>query len=329
MKNKALIYRAFGDPLDALRLETVDLAPRAPGTLRVEMALVPINPSDLIPVTGAYSHLIKLPMVAGYEGLGRVVEADDPALLGRRVLPLRGPGTWQRFVDCDPALAVSVPDDFDDPVAARGYINPLAALRMLTRWPVRDRRVLLSAAGSSCATLLGHWALLQGAREVVGLYRSEGRVERMRSLGITPLHQGKADAVRDAARSADVIYDAVGGRLGSLLLNEMRDGSVFVGYGLLSGEPVTPDGFPRAAFERFHLRDDLAAMSAADWQGEFDRLWPLLRKVTFPKAEIFPLERWREAIAAFHVPGAAKPLIDFSAEQGDLRVSTIISAKTG
>ncbi|MEI2385933.1 alcohol dehydrogenase [Breoghania sp. JC706] len=313
MKNQALIYRAFGDPLQALRLETVDLAPRAPGTLRVEMALVPVNPSDLIPVTGAYSHLITPPVVAGYEGVGRVVEADDAALVGRRVLPLRGPGTWQRFVDCDPTLAVPVPDDVDDPAAARGYINPLAALRMLTRWPVAGKRVLLTAAGSSCATLLGHWARLQGAREVVGLYRSQARLERMRGLGITPLHEGDVEAVLEVARKADVTFDAVGGPLGSLIVNAMREGSVFAGYGLLSGEPVTPDGFPRAAFERFHLRDDLAVMSAADWQGEFDRLWPLLRQVTFPKAEVFPLERWREAIAAFHVPGGAKPLIDFRA----------------
>ncbi|PTW60084.1 NADPH:quinone reductase-like Zn-dependent oxidoreductase [Breoghania corrubedonensis] len=313
MKNQALIYRAFGDPLDVLRLETAELAPRAPGTLRVEMALVPVNPSDLIPVTGAYSHLITPPMVAGYEGVGRIVEADDTALVGRRVLPLRGPGTWQRHVDCDSILAVPVPDDIDDATAARAYINPMAALRMLTRWPVRDKRVLLTAAGSSCATLLGHWALGQGAREVIGLYRSEARVERMRALAITPLHEGDAGAVTEAARKADVTFDAVGGRLGSLILNAMGDGSVFAGYGLMSGAPVTPDGFPRAAFERFHLRDDLAVMSAADWQGEFDRLWPLLRQVAFPKAEVFPLERWREAVAAFHVPGAAKPLIDFRA----------------
>ena len=91
MKNHALIYRAFGDPLEALRLEADDLATLAPGAIRVEMALAPVNPSDLIPVTGAYSHLITPPMIAGYEGVGRVVEADNAALIGRRVLPLRGP----------------------------------------------------------------------------------------------------------------------------------------------------------------------------------------------------------------------------------------------
>ena len=206
-----------------------------------------------------------------------------------------------------------VPDDIDEARAARGYINPLAALRMLTRWPVAGKRVLLTAGGSSCATLLGHWALLQGAREVVGLYRSKARVERMRSLGISPVSETDAGAVRAAARAAEATFDAVGGALGSAILNEMREGTVFAGYGLLSGEPVVPEGTPRAAFERFHLRDDLAVMSAAQWQGEFDRLWPLLRQVAFSKAEVFALENWRDALRAFSVPGAAKPLIDFRA----------------
>ncbi|MDJ0929578.1 hypothetical protein [Breoghania sp.] len=277
------------------------------------MELAPVNPSDLIPVTGVYSHLITLPMVAGYEGVGRVVEAHGAhaALIGSRVLPLRGPGTWQRYVDCDPALAVPVPDDIEDLRAARGYINPLAALRMLTRYPVAGKRVLLTVSGSSCATLLGHWALLQGAVEVVGVYRSSERVARMRTLGIVPVSGEDAGAIEAAARAADVTFDAVGGDLGSKVLAAMRMGSVFVGYDLLSGQPVVPPAILRAGFERFHLRDDLAEMTPAVWQVQFDRLWPLLRQVEFPEVQVFVLEDWKAAIRAFREAGGAKPLIDF------------------
>ena len=132
MRRHALTYRTFGQPLETLNMETADV-PRCEGKLRVRMLCAPVNPSDLIPITGAYSHRIKLPAVAGYEGVGRVIDAPRKYayLIGKRVLPLRGDGTWQTILDCDPALAVPVPDAIPDVVAARAYINPLAALTML------------------------------------------------------------------------------------------------------------------------------------------------------------------------------------------------------
>ena len=36
------------------------------------MLVRPINPSDLIPITGAYAHRIPLPNIPGYEGVGIV-----------------------------------------------------------------------------------------------------------------------------------------------------------------------------------------------------------------------------------------------------------------
>ncbi|VDZ88844.1 alcohol dehydrogenase [Lelliottia amnigena] len=71
------------------------------------MLFSPVNASDLIPMTGAYRHRTPLPAVAGYEGVGVVTEGP-PHWLGKRVLPLRGQGTWQNSVDCPMALAVPV-----------------------------------------------------------------------------------------------------------------------------------------------------------------------------------------------------------------------------
>lgn len=63
----------------------------------VAMVYSSINPSDLIPVYGAYRHRILLPSLLGYEGMGRLVEVTDlrdTDLLRKRVLPLRGEGIW-------------------------------------------------------------------------------------------------------------------------------------------------------------------------------------------------------------------------------------------
>ncbi|WP_237402757.1 alcohol dehydrogenase catalytic domain-containing protein [Rhodovulum sulfidophilum] len=108
-----------------------ELPPRAPGSFRVEVSYAPVNPSDLIPISGAYAHRISLPAVAGYEGVGRVVEAPEALshMVGRRVLPLRGEGTWQTYVDCPAHHAVEVPDTIPDIVAVSTQLNLLRLSR--------------------------------------------------------------------------------------------------------------------------------------------------------------------------------------------------------
>lgn len=312
MAGHALWYRRFGAPEEVLTLEEHQPSPLAPGILRVAMHAAPINPSDLIPITGAYGHRVRPPLVAGYEGVGTVIAAGSgfEGWLGRRVLPLRSGGTWASVIDCDGALAVPVPDDIDDTVAARAYINPVAALLMLKGWPVAGRRVLLTAAGSNCAALLAHWARGAGARSVTGICRSPTHADRLQALGVgVLLADTDAEAVRTAASRANVVFDAVGGSLADAIMAAMPQDSAFVGYGLLSERAVTP-GASGPALQRFHVRDHLARLSTDGWHGLFDEIWPLLRQTTLPSTRSFPLADWQSALAFFRTAGRQeKPLL--------------------
>lgn len=312
MQNSSFRYHAFGQPIDRISWEISRLEPPAAGKMRVAMSLVPVNPSDLIPITGAYAHRIQLPAVVGYEGVGRVISAPEShaVLVGRRVLPLRGVGTWQAYVDCDPDLAIPVPDDVEDHIATRAYINPLAALTMLDRWPVAGKRVLLSGAGSMCAELLASWARQQGAVEVCGIYRSASRITRLLSAGIELVPMDDPLAVRRAADDADLVFDSLGGPVGSAVLEAMRPGSVFVGYGLLSGQGIARFN-TAVSYHRFHLRDTLATLSAPAWRAQFHRLWPKLTEASLPPVQVFPIAHWKEALRQASVPGAPKSLLSF------------------
>ncbi len=312
MQNSSFRYHAFGPPIDRISLEISRLEPPAAGKMRVAMSLVPVNPSDLIPVTGAYAHRIQLPAVVGYEGAGRVISAPEShaVLVGRRVLPLRGAGTWQAYVDCDPDLAIPVPDDVEDHIAARAYINPLAALTMLDRCPVSGKLVLLGGAGSMCAELLGAWARQQCAVEVRGIYRSANRIARLLSAGIEPVPMDDPVAVRRAADDADLVFDSLGGPVGSAILEGMRPGSVFVGYGLLSGQGIARFN-TAVSYHRFHLRDTLATMSASAWREQFQRLWPKLTEASLPPVQVFPIAHWKEALRHASLPGAPKSMLSF------------------
>lgn len=311
MNNTALRYRAFGEPLTTLYAETTPLQPCAPGMLRVRMLLAPVNASDLIPITGAYSHRIILPAIAGYEGVGVVSETtpETAHLQGKRVLPLRGQGTWQQYVDCPAELAVPVPDDIDDALAARAYINPLAAQMMLTHYPPQGQHVIVTAAGSECAGYLAQWARQSGAKSVTGIYRSAIHASRLAAGGVIPLSETDSAAIRQAAAKAGVVYDATGGDLAGLLLQALPTDAQFISYGLLSGQPFGIQ--PRLPVVHwFHIRNHLDSLSASAWQQTFSDIWTRLRKNPPADVTLFPFADWQQAIAFYHQPGRiTKPLL--------------------
>ncbi|MFP1530751.1 zinc-dependent alcohol dehydrogenase family protein, partial [Klebsiella quasipneumoniae] len=262
MFNDAIVYDRYGPPAAVLTLKRAPLAPLAGGRVRVRMRYAPVNPSDLIPITGAYRHRTRLPAVPGYEGLGEVVAAPFGSRLtaGQRVLPLRGGGTWQRFIDLDETWLVPVPPAVDDLLAARGYINPLTAMLMLSHWPVAGKQIVLTAAASSCASLLGQWALAMGARSVSGIIRSPQHRARLEQAGIYPILDADRALVEKVSQHSDLVFDAVGGELGNTLLSVLPASSTLVSYGLLSGRPLIQTR-ASAAVRKFHLREALPGLS--------------------------------------------------------------------
>lgn len=307
MTNTLLRYTRFGEPETTLELQTLPLASCSDAQVRVKMLLSPVNASDLIPITGAYGHRITPPLVAGYEGVGMVTEApaEFAWLTGTRVLPLRGQGTWQQYVECPAELAIAVPEDISDALAARAYINPLAAWLMLKHFSPVGKRVLVTAAGSECAQMLGQWALNLGAREVVAVYRSSVHAAKLAGLGMIPLDQQDQARIIQYAGQADIVYDAVGGTLANELLQQLPDSAQFISYGLLSGQPFSMNN-RAATLHWFHMRNYLAQMTTSQWQEAFQAIWPLLRQTPPGDVALFPLVQWQAAIAHYRTAGRTR-----------------------
>lgn len=313
-ENTALIFRQFGNPSKVLSLEPSPLTPLASSQLRVQMQFAPVNASDLIPITGAYRHRVTPPQVAGYEGVGTVVAApaEYAALLGKRVLPLRGTGTWQRYVTCAAPLAIPVPDDIDSTLAARAYINPLAALLMLKNWPPANQHLLLTAGGSACTQLLAQWALRLGARSVTVIYRAPAHAARLQRSGLRTLQQDQQAEIRQVAAAVDLVFDATGGTTGQLIWQSLPAAAQFIAYGVLSGQPVRVNA-ARPALHWFHVRHYLDALTPDAWQQLFVELWPLLRDSDCGEVALFPLAQWQEAIHFYHQSGRSqKPLLQLA-----------------
>ncbi|SES44603.1 Alcohol dehydrogenase GroES-like domain-containing protein [Psychrobacillus sp. OK032] len=84
---KCIKFYGFGSPKDVLKVEDKSIEPPKDNEVLVRMLARPINPSDLLPIRGAYSHRISLPNIPGYEGVGIVEDVGSLVssfLIGKR-----------------------------------------------------------------------------------------------------------------------------------------------------------------------------------------------------------------------------------------------------
>lgn len=323
MKPSAAIrFYRFGHPADVLQLVHRRIQQPEAGEVLVRMTARPINPSDLIPIRGAYSHRIPLPSVPGYEGVG-VVEAVGPSaapsLLGKRVLPLRGDGTWQERVIAPAGLVIPVPDCIDDDTASQLYINPLTAWIICTETLKlgADDVLLVNACGSSLGRILAQLSKLLGFR-LLAVTRNAKHTQELLALGaehVIATSEADGPTLREAVlaitkgRGADAAIDSVGGTAGEELASCTRAGGVIISAGLLSGVPVHWGEVSRAtgtAAHLFWLRHWVRHATDRRWHDTFEQLIGWVASQQLRLADIsgrYGLAQVKEAVLAAEAPG--------------------------
>ncbi|WP_337182781.1 zinc-dependent alcohol dehydrogenase family protein [Shinella sp.] len=233
------VVRAFGDPRQAVGLEEAERAAPGPGAVEIRIRRAAINPSDLIPVTGAYRSRTALPFVPGFEGVGEIVrlgEGVTDRAIGQRVLPIGASGLWQQYLVRPADWCLAVPDDLSDDEAAMAYVNPLTAFRLVDAAEAHfgtagGRRIGVTAAASAIGRMLLVLLAEAGFRPVA-LVRSAATAARLgESFGGEILTQPVP---------LDGVLDAVGGEPGNALFRQVRPGGAFIQYGALSGAQLDP-----------------------------------------------------------------------------------------
>lgn len=152
---KALIYSSFGRPSEVLKVTHLEMPHPSGDEVLVKMLKASVNPSDLLTIRGTYASRTQLPKIAGFEGVGIVQEVGDPDndnLIGKRVLALKGRGTWQEYNIIPACEAVLVPEEISNNLAAGLYINPLTCYLMLKEKlnAHEGNTVLINAGNSAC-----------------------------------------------------------------------------------------------------------------------------------------------------------------------------------
>ncbi len=218
------------------------------------MVAAPINPSDLLTLTGEYGRLPPLPAFGGNEGVGRVSElgadTEGPAV-GQLVLLPVGCGSWSTHVVADAAQLVALPNEADPLQLAMMTINPPTAALLLSEFVKLgpDEWVIQNAANSAVGLYLVQLARQRGHR-TVNVVRREDAVAVVRETGGDIVLVDGDDLrgrVAEATGGAKIRLgiDAVGGTATGRLANCLCHGATLVNYGRMSGEPCTlqPDAF--------------------------------------------------------------------------------------
>ena len=278
-KNRGVVAHQFGQPLDVLQVEDIAPVELEPDAARVRMIASPINPSDLIPVTGAYRSRTALPFIPGFEGVGVIESARDQSLVGKLVIPIGAAGGWQKVKTSPLRWCIPVPDDISDLQAATAYINPLTAVHMVDAHAEGSgmRTAMVNAAGSAIACTLAQLLRSRGIR-TVGVFRNP-KAEDLHDQWDEVVYTSEGTWV-EQLRGADLAFDCVGGTDGTKLAESLRRGGRFVHYGLLSGQPLSLELWenrPDLTIDLFRLRDWVHVAHTHELHCAFDQVVDLIR----------------------------------------------------
>lgn len=238
-------------PQDVIRAVPFERPTLAAGQALVAVLAAPINPSDVLMLTGQYGQLPPLPAVGGSEGVGRVVElgpeTTGPAV-GQTVLLPAGSGTWATHVVVPASRLIPLPDDADPKQLAMLTVNPPTASLLLSEFADLKAGdwIIQNGANSGVGSCVVQLAKLRGLK-TVNLVRRESAVESVRAQGgDVVLVDGDDLAARVQAATGGAALklgiDAVGGQATMRMAATLAESAVIVNYGALSGEPciVTP-----------------------------------------------------------------------------------------
>jgi NADPH:quinone reductase len=250
---KAIYLRSYNQK-DSLEFTEVAMPEPGPGEVLVKMAASPINPSDLILLSGANPNKRTLPCVPGFEGAGIVITsgggkaAED--LVGKsvacRAKPV-GDGAWAEFMVTEAQRCIVLLPHVSLLDAAMLLVNPLTAWALVdSAMGALHQGAIQTAAASAIGKMvvkLAHdrqWPL-------INIVRKEDQVKLLKDLGATWVLNSEAPDFADNLEKtalelgATVCFEAIAGSMVDKILRLMPSGSELWSYGGLSGENCSID----------------------------------------------------------------------------------------
>ncbi|OXM69190.1 medium chain dehydrogenase/reductase family protein [Amycolatopsis vastitatis] len=222
---------------DGLRVEHREMPRPGPGEALVRVEASGISFAEQQMRRGKYYDQPPFPFVPGYDVVGTVLEAEDRALVGRRVAALTKIGGWSSHLVVPAADLVPVPEGLDPAEAETFVVNGITAYQMLHRIAkVRaGGTILVHGASGGVGTTLVQLARAAGIKAIGTA--SARNLDVVTALGTTALdYRGDVPAeVRELAPAGvDAVFDHVGGPGIVDSFRLLAPGGTLVAYGSAS-----------------------------------------------------------------------------------------------
>ncbi len=231
-------------PQDVIAAAELQLGAPAAGQVLLKVLAAPINPSDVLTLTGAYGILPPLPAIGGSEGVGRVEalgEGVSQLNVGQLVLLTPGSGTWVTHQLATASKLIALPEA-DPQQLAMLTVNPPTASLMLSEFGDLQAGdwVIQNAANSGVGSYLIQLAKIRGFKTVNVVRRDSAIADVQAQGGDVVLVDGPDlfKRVKEATGNAAIKLgiDAVGGASSEHMGDCLCENGTLVNYGLMSGE---------------------------------------------------------------------------------------------
>lgn len=233
--------RACDDPVQAVAVVDAPEPECPPAGVVVHVRARPINPADLLLLTGRHVYRPDYPAPIGIEGAGEVIAVGPSSRLrvGDRVAIPFG-GTWRERMAVEDEVVLPLPSDVDLEQAAMLSVNPFTAAGLLEGLPA-GACVALNAGTSAVSALVLAMARARGltALAVVRDGAAEPGVRARGAHAVLVDGPDLAERLRAAAPGPIVrALDAVAGDASGRLFDAVAEGGELVVYGLLADDQV-------------------------------------------------------------------------------------------
>ncbi len=201
----------------------------------------PINPADLLLLTGRHVFTPTLPAPVGIEGAGRVIEAGPASRLRPgTIVAIPSGGTWsERLAFADDAV-LPLPAGVDMEQAAMLCVNPFTAVGLLEGVP-EGGTIALNAGSAAVSRLVLALARRRGLR-ALAVVRNAVVADELIAAGAAAVLEDGPDLSRRLREAAGAPIlrglDAVAGSASGRLFDALAEGGELLVYGLLSSDRV-------------------------------------------------------------------------------------------
>ncbi|MDX1990894.1 MAG: zinc-dependent alcohol dehydrogenase family protein [bacterium] len=318
---KQVFCVSFSDaPADGLQLREVEAPQPGSDEVLIEMLACPINPADLLLLTGRHYYKPALPAAVGIEGVGRVIETgagvESPAV--GEVVAVPFGGTWRERMTMKARDVLRVPSDVDVMQVAMLSVNPVTASGLL-EGVAPGEWVVQNAANSAVGQLVIRLAAHRGIRTVNIVRRAE-LVPELEALGADVVlvgDEGLAERVKEATGSAPVLraLDAVAGEATGKLHRCLSEGGRLICYGLLNSNEIVlgaADVVFRdivvTGYSRLRLLRQMQPERVAELMAELSDLLRL-GILQSPIEKVYPLDAVHQAVEHADQPGRSGKIL--------------------